>query len=986
MKKIFYLFTSIILICCSINAIAQKDYTKYVNPFIGTGGHGHTFPGAALPFGMVQLSPDCDTQGWDWCSGYHYSDNSIIGFSHTHLSGTGCGEYGDILFMPTTGNPIFEPGTKANPENGYRSKFDHKNEIAKAGYYSVLLDKYNVKAELTVTKRTGFHKYTFPESDLSNIIIDLKHGIQDRTRDTKIEIVNNTAVQGYRRSVGWANDHTVYFVAEFSKPFKTYGIFTDNKKLEKIKSDNGKELKAYLQFSTKKDEAVLVKVGISSVSIEGAKKNLQTELPGWDFEKACAEASGEWNRELSKIEVEGGSETEKTNFYTAMYHAMVQPNTLSDVDGSYFGMDRKVHNIKDADIYTVFSLWDTFRAAHPLYTIIDRKRTLDMVNSLLAKYDESGLLPVWELASNETGCMIGYHSIPVIAEAYFKGIRGFDVEKAFTAMKKSAEQDHLGLEAYKEMGFISAERESESVSKTLEYAYDDWCIARMAKELGKEEDYKKFSLRAKSYVNVFDPSCTLMRPKRNGRWVVPFDPYAVSGDYTEANSWQYSFFVPHDLKGLISLLGGEDKLSSKLDELFTTEPKLTGRIQSDITGLVGQYAHGNEPSHHMAYLYNFAGDAWKTQHRVRDIMSKLYFDKPDGLCGNDDCGQTSAWYVLSALGFYPVTPGDTKYIIGSPIFDKVTINLENGKKFVIRGNNNSEKNIYINSAAMNGKDYKNSFIDYNDVLNGGELVFEMSAAPNKEWGKAPAARPSTEIEVPSFVSVPYIISDDAVFNETIKIEFSSIEKGVEIRYTLDGTKPEKNSPLYTVPVILDKTTVIRAISVKPGVGESSPIYAKFFKIPNNRKIKINTKYSSTYTGGGDLCLIDGVKGPESFRTGSWQGYEQVDVDAVVDLGSVQNIKKISTSFLQNTGSWIFLPKAVKYFISEDGQNYKEIYSAENELTEKNSADCIKDFTKNISGTKARYIKVIGKNNGTCPDWHFAAGGKSWIFIDEITIE
>lgn len=976
---------SLIAISC-VTLSAQEKPAKYVNPLIGTDGHGHTYPGATLPFGAVQLSPDTDIEGWDWCSGYHYSDKSIMGFSHTHLNGTGCSDYGDIMLMPTTGEPAFIPGSKEKPEEGYRSKFSHANEVAKAGYYSVLLDKYKIKVELTATKRAGFHKYTFPKSDMANVIIDLKHGIQDKSRDTKFEIINNTTVQGYRKSTGWANDHTVYFVAEFSKPFKLSGIYDDNNKLSNMKSMNGKELKAFFQFSTKENEAVFVKVGISTVSVAGARLNLKTEIPGWDFDKTYADAVTEWNRELSKIEVEGGTESQKTTFYTALYHTMIQPNLLNDVDGKYFGMDRKVHDLKNSEMYTVFSLWDIFRAANPLYAIIDRKRNLDMVKSLLAKYDESGLLPVWELASNETGCMIGYHSIPVIAEAYFKGIRDFDVEKAFNAMKKSAEQDHLGLACYKEMGYVSAEVESESVSKTLEYAYDDWCIAQMAKALGKTDDYNNYSRRAKSYANLFDPANSLMRPKRNGRWVVPFDPYSVSGDYTEANSWQYSFFVPHDIKGLMNLLGGESNLNSKLDELFTTEPKLTGRTQSDITGMIGQYAHGNEPSHHMAYLYNFVGNAWKTQYRVREIMDKLYNEKPDGICGNDDCGQTSAWYVLSAMGFYPVTPGDTKYIIGSPLFDKITINLENGKKFLITAKNNSTANLYIQSAQFNGKEYPYSFFKSDDLLNGGEVVFNMGPEQNKEWGKGIASRPMTETSCNSFVAAPYTISDDAVFADSIRIAFSSIENGVDIYFTTDGSNPSVNSNLYKTPFSLDRTTVLKSICSKKGGGVSFPVTAKFFRISGSKKIKINSKYNPAYTGGGDLCLIDGVKGNDNFKTGAWQGYEQVDFDVVVDLGSVINISKINTSFYQKTGSWIFLPKKVEYFVSEDGVNFTNIYSEENEVTEKNNQDCIKDFLKTVKDVKARYVKVIAGNIGTCPEWHYAAGGKSWIFIDEITVE
>ena len=727
----FKLFMVFFLLTAFIHA--QEKLVKYIDPMIGTGGHGHTYPGATLPFGMMQLSPDTDIDGWDWCSGYHYSDNSIMGFTHTHLSGTGCADYGDILLMPTTGELKTEPGDKTKPGSGYRSKFDHKNEHAEAGYYSVLLDDYNVKAELTATLRAGLHKYTFPESGNSHIIIDVEHGIQDVVKAGNIEIADSKTIKGFRKSSGWGGTHTVYFIARFSKPFDSFGIVENGKRQDGLKTASGEKLKGFVNYKTSSGEVVLVKVGISFVSIADAQKNLDGEIPGWNFDAVKAKAQAAWEKELSKFTVES-SVRNKTIFYTALYHALITPNVFSDINGNYMGMDDKVRHVKGKDIYTVFSLWDTFRAEHPLFTLLDTKRVSDMINTLLAKYDEHGLLPVWELAGYETDQMIGYHSIPVIADAYFKGIKGFDVNKAYEAMKKSAMNDAHGLSLYKANGYIDCGIENEGVSKTLEYCYDDWCIARMAKALGKTEDYNYFINRAKYYVNVFDPSTLLMRPKKNGRWLEPFDPYSVSGNYTEANAWQYSFFVPQDIDGLIKLIGGDEKFVSQLDTLFTASQNMTGSFQSDITGMIGQYAHGNEPSHHMAYLYNYAGAPWKTQERVNEILTKLYTEKTDGLCGNDDCGQMSAWYVLSAMGFYPVCPGSNLYVIGSPSLKKAEINLSNGKKFVTVAEGLTSENIYIQSVTLNGKTWNKPYIPHEEIAKGGRLVYKMGPKPNTSWG------------------------------------------------------------------------------------------------------------------------------------------------------------------------------------------------------------------------------------------------------------
>ncbi len=981
----------IILIFTTINVSAQSELTDYVNPFIGTGGHGHTYPGVSLPHGLVQLSPDTDVEGWDWCSGYHYSDTTLMGFSHTHLSGTGIGDYGDILFMPTTGPLKIIPGSKNDPDSGYRSRFSHKTEISKPGYYSVYLQDYGIKAELTATDRAGFHKYIFPQSDNANIIIDLAHGIQDKTTDSEIKIINNKTVEGYRRSTGWAKDECVYFYAEFSKPFKSFGVAEKSKIYDNKSSGKGKDLKAFIRYNTSSSEEVLIKVGISFVSIEGAKKNVQTEIPGWDFNKIRNSADEKWNNALSSISIETNNKDDKTTFYTALYHSLLTPNIFSDVDGKFIGMDRKIHSVPNHhNMYTVFSLWDTFRAEHPLFTIIEPENDLDMVASLITKYRNGGLLPVWELAANETNTMIGYHSVPVIADAYFKGIKGFNAEEAYEAMKKSAMQNSNGLMYYKEMGYIPSDLESESVSKTLEYAYDDWCIAKMAKALGKEKDYDYFIDRAKFFTNVFDPSTSLMRAKKNGRWYEPFDPYSVSGNYTEANAWQYSFFVPQDVDGLIKLMGGNQKFISMLDKLFNTSPKLTGRSQSDITGMIGQYAQGNEPSHHMAYLYNYAGEPWKTQDIVHRIVTTLYTDKLDGLCGNDDCGQMSAWYVFSSLGFYPVCPGENRYIIGTPLFNKAVINTGSGKTFTVIADSLSSKNYYIQSATLNGKEYPYSYISHSDIIKGGRLVFEMGPQPGN-WGKDINSRPESQIDYP-FVAVPFLTSGERVFKDSVKVGISSIEDSVKIYYTTDGKDPKISRNIYSSPIIIKKTSVLKAVCYLPGNSKSKDgIFSKvmissFNKIPEGMSIKLNTEYSHSYSGGGPLGLIDGIKGTSNFHTDAWQGYEGDNLDAVIDLGRVKKISSISASFLQNTGPWIFYPAEIDYYVSTDGKNFTKVYETKNEDDKKHSSPGIKDFKKNLNGVNARYVRVFAKNVGVCPEWHVSAGGKAWLFVDEISVK
>ncbi|MCP5105357.1 MAG: glycoside hydrolase family 92 protein [bacterium] len=978
MRKLILIIILIVALCgCS----RHTNHTAYVDPFIGTGGHGHTYPGAALPFGMVQLGPDTRLTGWDGCSGYHYSDNTVYGFSHTHLSGTGVSDYGDILFMPFTGKVKFSE---------YASTFTHEKETASPGYYSVQLENYKIKAELTVTPRTGVHRCTFPRGETANILIDLTH--RDTVIDSGIAVVGDNEIEGFRRSTAWAEDQRVYFTARFSKPFASHTIAVDDEPVEGKKEAKGKNVKAVVTFQTEGDRTIVVKVGISAVSVEGARKNLESETANKNFAQIKKEAGEQWNRALNKIKVTGGTVQQKRIFYTALYHALLNPNLFMDVDGKYRGRDLEIHQAKDFEYYSVFSLWDTFRAAHPLFTIIEPRRTNDFIKTFIAQYEQGGLLPVWELAANETFCMIGYHAVSVIADAYTKGLRDYDVEKAYEAMRHSALRDHFGLKFYKQMGYIPAEEEAESVSKTLEYAYDDWCIAQTANALGKEDDYKHYLRRAQFYKNLYDPSTGFMRAKMLGTWFSPFYPAEVNFNYTEANAWQYSFYVPHDISGLIALMGGNERFVRHLDQLFGEDSSTSGRKQADITGLIGQYAHGNEPSHHMAYLYNYAGRPWKTQQRVREIMDKLYTDRPDGLCGNEDCGQMSAWYVLSAMGFYPVTPGSGIYAVGTPIFPETVIDVgngRNGRTFSIIAENVSAKNIYIQSASLGDKPYKKSWLRHEDIMKGGRLVFRMGPEPGKTWGVGDGNQPESVIDSELILPVPYVASGSRMFSKSTQVALAAAAPGTDIYYALDGSIPTayaSQSTLYKSPVTITKSAVLRAVAVKEGMPESFVMEARFDKIPGGRDIHLATAYASQYSAGGDMALIDGIRGGKDFRTGTWQGYHGVDMEAVVDLGKQKTIRRIAAGFLQDNNAWIFMPLRVEYSLSKDGKRFSVAAVVPNVLPHRQGGSIVKDFSADIYPARARYVKIHARNTGVCPPWHKGAGEKAWIFVDEIVIE
>ena len=726
-----------------------KEYTDSVNVFIGTGGHGHTFPGATLPHGMVQLSPDTRLFGWDACSGYYYDDTSIMGFTHTHLSGTGIGDYGDILFMPVVGEKPLIAGTAENPDEGYRSRFSHEQESARPGYYQVLLQDDSINVELTATLRAGLHRYTYPKASDARLIVDMEptiHGHQHPV--TQIRVVNDSTIAGMKYTVGWAKHHYVYFYAVFSSPFD-YKLYSGTEYQSDSTSVTVNTAKAVMSFrNLPADGRVLAKVGISSVDEEGARLNVEAEIPNWDFEGVMKQANTVWNEALGKIDIETSDNDSRTVFYTSLYHAFIQPSLASDVDGRYRTMGHEIKQDASYTNYTVFSLWDTFRAAHPLYTIVTPEQNQAFIRSLLRKYDEGGILPKWELASNETGTMIGYHAVSVIADAMMKKQCDFDVKKALEACIRSSVYDTTGVTPmmdrqilngklmpvsikYKnELGYIPCDKVGGSVSQGLEFAYNDWLIAQMMKEHNRKDLYDKYMELSRNYRNYFDPETKLMRGRlSDGSWITPFDPASVQrpSNYVEGNAWQWAWFVPQDVEGLMELVGGQKSFEAHLDTLFTTSSELTGdpNAAADVTGMIGQYAHGNEPSHHIPYLYNYAGAPRKTQALVDHILRTLYHNDPNGLSGNEDVGQMSAWYALSAMGFYSFCPGRPVYEIGRPIFDKVTIHLSNGKDFVIQAKNNSVENKYIRSMKLNGEDLAEPRFSHFDLMKGGELIFEM---------------------------------------------------------------------------------------------------------------------------------------------------------------------------------------------------------------------------------------------------------------------
>ena len=966
--KVFLIFLFITQIC---NA---QNFSENVNPFIGTNEHGHTFPGACMPFGMVQLSPDTRNDGsWDGCSGYHYSDSLILGFSHTHLSGTGCSDYGDVLIRPFN---LINPEAYDTLLNVPAFKLNHKNEKAEAGYYSVQLEN-GIKCELTASKRAGIHQYTFPVATFPAFIIDLKH--RDEVLSTYIKITGDRTFEGKRSSKAWANNQVVYFSGEFSEAVD-WDIFISDKlvadQCKKGSLFNGRNLKVVARLQDTTQKQILLKIAISQVSTDGATSNLKAEANSNEFDHYVKQAKKEWNNELSKINIKTTDKNQLSIFYTSLYHCMIHPSLASDADGKYLGRDFKVHQAKDFDYYTVFSLWDTYRALHPLFTLIDKKRTLDFIKTFIAQFEQGGRLPVWELSSNETDCMIGYHSVSVIADAFAKGINEYDKLKALEAMLNSANEDRLGLHALKQNNMITIDDESESVSRTLEYAYDDWCIAQVAKALNQEIEYQTYLKRSQAWKNLFEPQTGFFRARKNGTWLEPFDPKQVNNHFTEANSWQYSFYVPQAIPELINKHGGKENFEKKLDELFHATTKTTGRTQADITGLIGQYAHGNEPSHHITYLYNYTGNYSKTAHYVDTICNSFYTNKADGLIGNEDCGQMSAWYVFSTLGFYPVCPGANEYALGKPQVDAITLQLHNGKKLEIVKDSkfDATKNY---SFSLNKVPLNQLFISHNEIMNGGKLTFSNSPKPiNYQL-------PQMSIYAQELLTTPIINCTQQLFTDSTKIEIKSLEKNGTIYYSINDSN---QFSIYKEPFYVKQSSIIRTYLQKEELKSSIGI-SSIHKKPNSWKISIINPYNSQYTAGGDIGLIDGLRGETNWKKGNWQGYQPHNMEVIIELDSVKDIQRITAGCLQDTRAWIFFPVKMEILTSSNGFSFKP--AAEFELSEEESNEV---EIKNIGGEinqfnkQVKFVKVILENYGKLPDWHPGNGDDAFIFVDEIVIE
>lgn len=968
---------SLLAVLLSVTTICAQSFTRFVDPMTGTGGFGHTYPGATLPYGMMQLSPDTRRDAsWEGCGGYYYSDSLLYGFSHTHLSGTGCSDYGDLLILPVIRPASFRPVDFATP-------YDHATEEVRPGYYAVTLTKDNIRAELSTTTRAGMHVYTSRSVVTPAVLIDLRH--RDRTLEAALTRVTETRLVGYRRSEAWAKDQYIYFVVDFQQPVKAIRTSCGRTLAvgETVAHDSVAvwvELDAG-RAAPNTTQQIRLRTAISTVDTDGAVKNLEAELNHWDFEKVTREATAVWNSELSRLSAYGATEKELNNFYTAFYHAMVVPNVISDVDGRYRGRDNAIHTAVGYTQYTVFSLWDTFRAAHPLYTLIDRKRTLDYIRTFLAQYGQGGRLPVWELGANETDCMIGYHSIPVITDALVKGVGGFDTSLAFTAMKKSATWKHLGLPAYMRSGYIPVEDEHESVSKTLEYAFDDWCISRVAAMLGQTADERLYLQRAASYRNLFDPVSGFMRPRLNGDFIARFDPHEVNNHYTEANAWQYSFFVPQDLPGLIRLMGGPEQAEAKLDGLFNAQSKTTGRSQADITGMIGQYAHGNEPSHHMAYLYNYIGRPWKTQRLVRTIMDSLYRKGPDGLPGNEDCGQMSAWYVWSAMGFYPVTPGSPFYAVGSPLFDSLLIRLESGHTVRVRTQRQGITDVYVSRLLIDGQPVDGNLVTHEQLVTAREILFEMSAQPVPARGTAPEER--GRMNLPFFYRAPLIRSTGRLFTDSLVVSVIAPDGG----QLMTGMFPNLllTGEQYRQPIVIRESTTLYA-QVMDQQGKSGVTVASFYRIPADREVILSASPHPQYTAEGPVSVIDGIRGTENWRKGDWLGYQGMDMVATVHLKKVTPVQEVAVGFLQDTRSWILMPKEIIVEVSDDGKQWKVAGRSAHTVPDTELKTQLKTLVVKMRPVKAAYVRVTAVNYGKLPPWHPGAGFDAFIFCDEITVQ
>ena len=933
-------------------ASCEQGLSRYVNPLVGTDGHGHTYPGAIVPFGQIQPGPDTRLSGWDGCSGYHYSDDTLYGFSHTHLNGTGCEDYGDILLMPVAAEGREWHFSKDMPQSEFRSPFSHRGEKATPGYYRVVLDRSRIMVELTTSERVACHRYTFPGRGAKGFVVDLRH--RDKVISAGFSRRGDTVLAGWRQSSAWNPDQWCYFALECSQPMVDVKYFDGGKKALVVLPDDCKDAEVY--------------VSISGVDADGACLNLATRQ-GRTFTKLRADAHDRWEEALGKIEVEGGSRTERRNFYTALYHCYTSPYLWSDVDGRYRGMNDSIYR-SARPVYTVFSLWDTYRALHPLMAILEPQITEDWIATMLDQYDKGGELTMWELSAHETHCMIGYHACPVILTAQQAGIldqwtdrRRLALLEAMIATSNRTETH----QSYALQGYLDSQTDNESVSKTLEYAYDDWCIARYAQhEMMRgvfkpdstgiyrhlQEVYNTYMRRAQSWQNIMDPD-GFMRARRNGGFVTPFDPTEVNNHYTEANSWQYSSYVPHDVAGWIAQHGGAAKAEAFLDSLFNMSSETTGRDQSDITGMIGQYAHGNEPSHHAAYLYAYLGAPDKLDNIVHRVLDELYTPQPDGLCGNEDCGQMSAWYVMSAMGFYPVCPGSGEYVTVTPLFDRVTIHTPQGN--VVIAKSDWQPGMFWDGKSLH-KESLQSFPS------------ELRVTPAPYFGNWQ----------PRF--------EDSTF---VTISVRNTPSGQpRIYYTTDGRTPDTNSLLYTQPIVVNRDMTLQAVAYDPSTGYSPVVSQMLKRFIADKRLRYISRPAPQYEENGPEGLIDRLYGTPNYRIGGWQGW-QGDMEVVIDLLQNKTVTSVTVDCLDNMKSWIFFPTRIEVSTSTDGQHFSPWAQLENKefeaVRERQEESIQHPFTCRGPYTSARYVKVKAVNYGPLPDWHISAGEQAWLFVDEIEV-
>jgi len=998
---------AIVFVACSCSD-QEANNLDMVDPMIGTDGTGHTFPGATVPFGMVQLSPSNDFKGWAWCSGYHYQDSVLKGFAHTHISGAGLTGLGDFLFMPTTGEPKLLPGSEAEPETGYRSRFSHKRENASPGYYQVHLDDYDIRVELTAGRRSGYHRYTFKKEGAGNVIIDPTHSVGEAVIDAGVEFLSDTELRGFKKSTGDAGTpRTVFFYARFSKPFSAKGVYENGRLVKEKEKVNAPDARAYVRFNVEKGEKIEAGVALSFVNQKGAEENFEHETAGYSFDEALKNARDLWKEKLEKFDIEAQSKEDERTFYTAVYHSYISPNLIADVNGNYIIEGEKYG--EDPDHYSTFSTWDTYRALHPLFTIIDNKSNARFVQSLVSRHFVQKVgLPLWEFIGHDNKCMIGYNTVSPMVEAVLKNNEGVDAEKVYEAVtaaanntdpsKSSVVYGLNGMEGYLKMYRVPGEINT-SVAKTTEQNYFDWCIAQLAKKLGKMEEYEYYKTRSLGYRDLFHPEHKKLWPKyASGKWraMDTTSWYDYEMNYVSGNIWGYSSYVPHDVSGLSNMIGGPGAFAHWLDDVFSDTVTLKGKKHVDISGFIGKYGHGDEPSHHMTYLYNYTGKPWKTQEKVRRVMRDFYSDEPDGLVNNEDLGQMSAWYVFSALGFYPVNPCGLYYDIGSPRVEKGTIHLENGKSFTVIARNNRENNVYIESATLNGEPFNRNYITHEEIMQGGVLKMTMGPEPNMERGITGQARPASSVELTGtskserVVPAPFDDKKRFVFEEQTEVKLSCLDPEATIHYTLDGSSPDQSTERYTAAIRLTEQTTIKAIAVREGWTPSvvmEQTYVKGLDLREGNDIG-RIEITSPPDVRGDKrgrTQFDGIPATSYHSDKNWSVWRMKDAAWTVAFNETTTINRVTVTYLDHTGMNIFPPEAISLSFSRDGESFHPLKEQTDIPVRETLNPEINRMTIRFDPVKAKHLKVVVNPFGPMPNWYKGSGQPASLYIGELMI-